>query len=485
MVETHIMVSGSIAEELPWVDPLAYFSAVAETPYAIWLDSADTRHPAGRYSFIMHDPFETLTLKNPHDNSFTQLKTKLAQWQEDWAGLEANWPESPAFKGGAAGLFGYDLAQSLEKLPPHLPPYAVDDTRLPDMAVGFYDLVLGFDHQTHRCFVFSTGFPAQGTAERSNLARLKIENLKKTLHGLPKVPAAHFSASGKMDGYINADIEASIFKSRVQKVIDYIHAGDIFQANLSHRFSGHIASDDTPLTYYARLRHISPGPFAGYANFGNWVLASASPERFLECKHQRVETRPIKGTRPRSGDPKTDKALLEDLKTSQKDRAENVMIVDLLRNDLSRVCEDGSMKVSALCELETFETVHHLVSIISGQLRNDMSPPDLLEACFPGGSISGAPKIRAMEIIAELENNTRGPYTGALGYIGFDGAMDMNILIRTAVIRDKKITFQVGGGIVANSHPEAEYLETLDKARGLITAIGVEIKIRDVEKISS
>lgn len=479
------MVSGAIAEALPWVDPLAYFSAVAETPYAIWLDTADTRHPAGRYSFIMHDPFETLTLKNPHDNPFAQLKTKLAQWQEDWAGLEAHWPDSPPFKGGAAGLFGYDLVQSLEKLPPHLPPYAVDDTRLPDMAVGFYDLVLGFDHQTHRCFVFSTGFPAHGAAERSNLARLKIENLKKTLHGLPKVPAAHFPASGKMDGYINADIEASIFKSRVQKVIDYIHAGDIFQANLSHRFSGHIASDDTPLTYYARLRHISPGPFAGYANFGNWVLASASPERFLECKHQRVETRPIKGTRPRSGDPKTDMALLEDLKTSQKDRAENVMIVDLLRNDLSRVCENGSMKVSALCELETFETVHHLVSIISGQLRSGMSPPDLLEACFPGGSISGAPKIRAMEIIAELENNTRGPYTGALGYIGFDGAMDMNILIRTAVIRDKKITFQVGGGIVADSQPEAEYLETLDKARGLITAIGVEIKTRDVEKISS
>ena len=485
MVETHIMVSGAIAEALPWVDPLAYFSAVAETPYAIWLDTADTRHPAGRYSFIMHDPFETLTLKNPHDNPFAQLKTKLAQWQEDWAGLEAHWPDSPPFKGGAAGLFGYDLAQSLEKLPPHLPPYAVDDTRLPDMAIGFYDLVLGFDHQKHRCFVFSTGFPAHGAAERSNLARLKIENLKKTLHGLPKVPAAHFPASGKMDGYINADIEASIFKSRVQKVIDYIHAGDIYQANLSHRFSGHIASDDTPLTYYARLRHISPGPFAGYANFGNWVLASASPERFLECKHQRVETRPIKGTRPRSGDPKTDMALLEDLKTSQKDRAENVMIVDLLRNDLSRVCEDGSMKVSALCELETFETVHHLVSIISGQLRSGMSPPDLLEACFPGGSISGAPKIRAMEIIAELENNTRGPYTGALGYIGFDGAMDMNILIRTAVIRDKKITFQVGGGIVADSQPEAEYLETLDKARGLITAIGVEIKTRDVEKISS
>ncbi|MEC8534745.1 MAG: aminodeoxychorismate synthase component I, partial [Pseudomonadota bacterium] len=450
-----------------------------------WLDSADTRHPAGRYSFIMHDPFETLTLKNPHDNSFAQLKTKLAQWQEDWAGLESHWPDSPAFKGGAAGLFGYDLAQSLEKLPPHLPPYAVDDTRLPDMAVGFFDLVLGFDHQTHRCFVFSTGFPAQGAAERSNIARLKIENLKKTLHGLPKVPAAHFPASGKMDGYINADIEASIFKSRVQKVIDYIHAGDIFQANLSQRFSGHIASDDTPLTYYARLRHISPGPFAGYANFGNLVLASASPERFLECKHQRVETRPIKGTRPRSGDPKTDKALLDDLKTSQKDRAENVMIVDLLRNDLSRVCEDGSMKVSALCELETFETVHHLVSIISGQLRTGMTTPDLLEACFPGGSISGAPKIRAMEIIAELENNTRGPYTGALGYIGFDGAMDMNILIRTAVIRDKKITFQVGGGIVADSQPEAEYLETLDKAQGLITAIGVEIKTRYVEKISS
>jgi para-aminobenzoate synthetase component 1 len=177
--------------------------------------------------------------------------------------------------------------------------------------------------------------------------------------------------------------------------------------------------------------------------------------------------------------------LLEELKTSDKDRAENVMIVDLLRNDLSRVCEDGSMKVSALCQPETFETVHHLVSIISGKLRSGMTPPDLLEACFPGGSISGAPKIRAMEIIAELENCIRGPYTGALGYIGFDGTMDTNILIRTAIIRDKKITFQVGGGIVADSQPEAEYLETLDKARGLITAIGAEAETRADEKISS
>jgi para-aminobenzoate synthetase component 1 len=479
------MASGAIAEELPWVDPLAYFSAIAETPYAIWLDSANTQHPAGRYSFIMHNPFETLTLKNTPENPFALLKTKLAQWQEDWTGLEMRCPDAPPFKGGAAGLFGYDLAQSLENLPPHEPPYAVDDTKLPDMAVGFYDLVLGFDHRTQRCFVFSTGFPAHGAAERSNLARLKIENLKKNLHGLPNVPPAHFPASSKKDGNITADLEASVFKSRVQKVIDFIHAGDIFQANLSHRFSGYLASDDTPLTYYARLRHISPGPFAGYANFGNWVLASASPERFLECNHQRLETRPIKGTRPRSEDPIIDKALLEELKTSDKDRAENVMIVDLLRNDLSRVCEDGSMKVSALCQPETFETVHHLVSIISGKLRSGMTPPDLLEACFPGGSISGAPKIRAMEIIAELENCIRGPYTGALGYIGFDGTMDTNILIRTAIIRDKKITFQVGGGIVADSQPEAEYLETLDKARGLITAIGAEAETRADEKISS
>ena len=485
MIDTHIMASGAIAEELHWVDPLAYFSAIAEKPYAIWLDSADTQHPAGRYSFIMHDPFETFALKNPSGNPFAQLKTKLYQWQEDWIGLKTHWPDAPPFKGGVAGLFGYDLAQSLETLPPHQPPYAIDDTQLPDLAVGFYDLVLGFDHQTHRCFVFSTGFPAQGAAERSNLARLKIENLKKTLHGLPNIPAAYFPESGKKDGNITADIEASVFKSRVQKVIDYIHAGDIFQANLSHRFSGHIASDDTPLSYYTRLRHISPGPFAAYANFGSWVLASASPERFLECNQQNVETRPIKGTRPRSEDPIIDKALLAELEASLKDKAENVMIVDLLRNDLSRICEDGSMKVSALCQAESFETVHHLVSIISGKLRNGLTPPDVLEACFPGGSISGAPKIRAMEIIAELENNCRGPYTGALGYIGFDGAMDMNILIRTAIIRDKKITFQVGGGIVADSQPEAEYLETLDKARGLMNAIGAPEKVQAGKKIAT
>jgi len=227
----------------------------------------------------------------------------------------------------------------------------------------------------------------------------------------------------------------------------------------------------SPLELYARLRERNPAPFAGYFDLGGFVLASASPERFLRVEDGEVETRPIKGTRPRGQTPEEDARQRDDLLHSIKDRAENVMIIDLLRNDLGRVCAYGSVQVPVVCRLESYRTVHHLVSEVVGRLRPGLGPIDLLRAAFPGGSVTGAPKVRAMEIIAELEQTARGPYCGSLGYIGFDGSMDTNILIRTFTMGRGWMQFPVGGGIVADSIPEAEYEETLHKAEGLLRAL--------------
>jgi para-aminobenzoate synthetase component 1 len=259
------------------------------------------------------------------------------------------------------------------------------------------------------------------------------------------------------------------FLAAVGRAIEYVHAGDCFQVNIAQRLL-HPATLP-PLELYGRLRQRNPAPFAGYFDLGDFVVASASPERFLKVQQNDVETRPIKGTRPRGATPTSDRQQAMELLNSAKDRAENVMIVDLLRNDLGRVCQYGSVKVSELCRLESFQYVHHLVSVVTGRLRASLGPLDLVRAAFPGGSVTGAPKVRAMEIIAELEPTTRGPYCGSLGYVGFDGTTDTNLLIRTFTIGRGWIQFPVGGGIVADSTPEGEYRETLQKAEGLIQAL--------------
>jgi para-aminobenzoate synthetase component 1 len=262
------------------------------------------------------------------------------------------------------------------------------------------------------------------------------------------------------------------YEAVVQQVVDYILAGDIFQANLSQRFLADLPAELDGWSLYRRLRTRNPAPFAAYLRTGEVEIVSASPERFLKLADRRVETRPIKGTRPRGSTPEEDRRLGEELLASAKDRAENVMIVDLLRNDLSRVCRDHTVLTPEICALESFATVHHLVSTVTGELRPGLDPVDLLRATFPGGSITGAPKIRAMEIIAELEPTQRGPYCGAIGWLGGDGWMDTSITIRTYAIKDRRVAFQAGGGIVADSDPAAEYDETLDKARALIEALG-------------
>jgi len=264
------------------------------------------------------------------------------------------------------------------------------------------------------------------------------------------------------------------YEQAVKRVIEYILDGDIFQANIAMRFNVALPENFKRFDYYRRLRSINPAPFAAFFELGEFAIASSSPERFMRLAGNRIEARPIKGTRPRGINPAEDAALAKALCESEKDRAENIMIVDLLRNDLSRVCEDGSVDVPALCALESFASVHHLVSTVTGTLRPGLGAVDVLRAAFPGGSITGAPKIRAMQIISEIEPHARGAYCGAIGYIGFDGAMDMNIAIRTVVLEKQRAVFHAGGGIVADSVPASEYAECYDKARALLTALGVK-----------
>jgi para-aminobenzoate synthetase component 1 len=360
----------------------------------------------------------------------------------------------PPFQGGAAGYFGYDLARGIERLPVR----AAGSGSMPDMAVGLYDKFCAFDHDKGKAWFMAL-------AADDLTAQGYFSNFKE-LMAVPAYPPDinDFSPAWQPretpDGY----------RAKVQRVIDYIHAGDIFQANLSQQFVAEVAADFDPFAHYCTLRAVNPAPFATYMNFGAVKIASASPERFLCVRGQQVETRPIKGTRPRRTDPVADAGMSAELANSIKDRAENAMIVDLLRNDLSKVCDDHSIEVPQLCTVESFASVHHLVSIVTGQLRADRDAVDLLRACFPGGSITGAPKVRAMEIIEELEPVRRGPYCGAMGYIGFNGTMDTNIVIRTLVYDGTQMSFNVGGGIVADSEPAAEYQETLDKGRALFSS---------------
>ena len=467
-----------LIEDFPWTPPHELFRKLAEEPFALVHDSA-TAAPArdpdlhGRWSFIAFDPFETMIWREGDTAApLASLKARLAE-----CAIPLH-PDAPPFTGGAAGFFGYDLARTLERLPPRARPYAVNDQHLPDLAIGFYDAMLAFDMVEARAFLVSTGLPERDPTLRRHRARERADVLRMRMAAVasfhPPQPSGTVAAE--------ADISRATYENSVARVVDYIEAGDIFQANLSQRFEAKLAKGDTPYELYLRLRRESPAPFASFFNFDEGALISSSPERFLFVKDGHVETKPIKGTRPRGATLEEDARLAAELLTSEKDRAENVMIVDLLRNDISRVCADGSVTVEKLCALESFAQVHHLVSTVRGELRAGETHVDLLAACFPGGSITGAPKLRAMEIIAELEPTTRGPYCGAIGYLGFDGTMDTAIAIRTMIAKGERVTFQVGGGITADSDPSAEYDETLAKARGMARALGAQMAAAPCEE---
>ena len=458
-----------LCSEFPYQDPCSVFSHFSTQDGCLFLDSAQPREHCGRYSFIAVDPFQVLSSKNGLINlngytlqgdPFEVLRKELNTFS-----LETL-PDRPPFQGGAAGYFGYELAQHLENL--SWPQK--DELPFPDLMLGFYDLVLGFDLLQKRAWIFSSGYPRQDKKQRYVQARQRLLQVLACLQKVPALPAKFIEQNERVE--VHCHFSPAAYQQQVQKVIDYILAGDIFEANLSQGFSADLPGTLTPFELYCRLRKINPSPFAAYFNFADQQIASASPERFIKLKAQGVETRPIKGTRPRGHSVKEDEQLARELMASEKDRAENIMIVDLLRNDLSRVCEDHSVQVQQLCGLESYPTVHHLVSVITGKLRSEQKAIDLLKAVFPGGSITGAPKWRAMEIIAELEPARRGPYCGSVGYLGFDGSMDSSITIRTFCIKNKKVSFQAGGAVVVDSNPSQEQAEVLIKAQALFRALG-------------
>jgi para-aminobenzoate synthetase component 1 len=463
------------------------FELVEDRHNSFFLDSGMDPQRLGRYSFLGSEPFLVMSSRGSeitvmrgqerevqHGNPFDTLGKLLEAYKLDHC------PAPVPFLGGAVGYFGYDLCHFVERLP----STAVDDLKLPESCFAFYDTIVAFDHLRGKAYLVATGFPETEERERLRRARMRLEEMKSWLCASHSVIAGGAKESGDADYVVAAasrderqgkeirlksNFTPEEYKKAVDKVREYIASGDVFQVNLSQRFEADLGIP--PYELYKRLRTVNPAPFASYLDLPGVAIVSASPERFLKVQGDLVETRPIKGTRPRGRDSVEDERLAYELSHSAKDRAENVMIVDLERNDLGRVCCYGTVKVTELAILETFPTVFHLTSTVLGRLRRGKSNVDLLKATFPGGSITGAPKVRAMEIIDELEPTRRSVYTGSIGYLGFNEDMDINIVIRTFLIKGGRACFQVGGGIIYDSVPEAEYVETLDKARALIRAL--------------
>jgi para-aminobenzoate synthetase component I len=461
-----------LVEQLPpGLTAVEAFQRLAALPHVIFFDSAANDPRLGRYSFVAADPFAWV--EAPADGG-----DALASVEQLWRRFAPHAtlrPDLPPFQGGGAGLLSYDLNRSLERIAP--PRF--EDLLPPALAIGAYDVVLAFDHLTQQTWIISQGFPETEPEARRDRAAARLDFFREALESPPAPSARPDDAEPAPDELapmfdmpipgVWSNLSATDYLAMVRQGVEYIHAGDVFQVNLAQRLLHAATCSSREL--YLRLRQRNAAPYAGYLDLGSWQICSASPECFLTVRDRQVETRPIKGTRGRSPIPEADLFAGDDLAASEKDRAENVMIVDLMRNDLSRVCTADSVHIAQLCGLETYAFVKHLVSVVRGELRQEHSPFDLLRASFPGGSITGAPKVRAMEIIAELEPTARGPYCGSLAYIGFDGTMDSNILIRTITAGGGWWQLPVGGGIVAQSDPEEEYRETWHKARGLLRAI--------------
>lgn len=430
--------------QLPYSeDTFALAGRLLRRPWAQWLDSAGR----GRYDILVAAPVATLVSRGQEtvicrggqcevsqEPPFELLRRELAHHQP--------LVDVPPFAGGAVGYFGYDLARRYMSLPAQ----ALDDSALPEMAVGIYDWAIVVDHQARRCWL-----SGDAAAEE-------------TLHRL--IAAAPSGDTFRVSGPVTSNIDRGGYTAAIARIQAYLREGDCYQVNFAQRFCAPAQGD--PLTLYRKLRASNPAPYSAYLSFPFGQILSASPERFLQVRKGQVETKPIKGTRPRLSRPAEDVAQAEALRHSAKDRAENLMIVDLLRNDLGKSCRPGSVQVPKLFEVESFATVHHLVSTVTGELAPGRDAVALLEGCFPGGSITGAPKQRAMEIIEELEPNRRGVYCGAIGYIGFDGDMDTNIAIRTLVYDGRRICAAAGGGIVMDSNAADEYAESLAKAAALL-----------------
>jgi len=429
---------------VPAPDPFGTCVRFSGLPYLLFLDSS-AQGALSRYSFLAADP---VAVARTPEAARDMLRTHR---HPPVAGL-------PPFQGGIAGYIGYDWGAEQEQVV--RPPADRLTPDLPDVALALYDWVIAWDHLEAKAWLITTG-NGERSAARTAWVRDRL------LAQPPAIPD-HPAPTPEQP---RSNVSRAEFEAGVARIREYIAAGDVYQVNLSQRF--HAPFVGSALALYRRLRARNPAPFGAYLEYGGAQVASISPERFLrlDAMTRAAEARPIKGTRPRGTTAVTDAGLARELLESEKDRAENVMIVDLLRNDLGKVCRPGSVRVPKLFALEAHPTVHHLVSTVTGELRDGADAFDLLRAAFPGGSVTGAPKIRAMQIIAELERAPRGLYCGAIGYVSATGAMDFNIPIRTIVLRDGSATFHAGAGIVWDSEPAAEYEETLAKARTMIEAL--------------
>ena len=450
------------------------FRLLADEPHSFFLDSGMDAPRLGRYSFVSSQPFLIFRSKGTDleldwgdrieqlsGNPFDVLREILNRFQSQ--PLSADLP----FIGGV-GYLGYPLRCFIEELP----TTAHDDLKLPDCYFAFYDAVVAFDYLSNQVYLCRS----DAGKSYANRHQRQVEKLRSILQSEThcsqhRCEVLKFDFSHLTKYPIRSNFSKTDYLSTVQRAKAYIASGDIYQVNLSQRLS---TSTHLPAAeLYTHLRQLSPVPYGAYLHCGDFHILSASPERFLHFSpsSRTVETRPIKGTRPRGLTPELDRKLAIELLHSEKDLAELLMIVDLERNDLGRVCEIASIHVPERVALESYSNIHHLVATVRGTLRGDADRIDLLKSCFPGGSITGAPKIRAMELIDELEPTDRGVYTGAIGYFGFDGTMDLNIAIRTCILKEGRAYFHVGGGIVADSEPEAEYQETLDKASNWLSVL--------------
>lgn len=463
---------------LPLVEELPPSLTVTDALHAfrdgrdlVLFDSALLRDRLGRYSFLSANPISSETIVRPQFG-LDPFRTPR-QWSQTFRA--ATIPGLPPFQGGIAGHLSYELGSCFEQLP----IACCDEFQSPAAFFGLYDWVLAWDHLQQRVWLISQGFPEVELTARRERAAQQIARVRQQLTTNSPARDGRSSDASSLEFApqfelpsepgVSSNFSRLAYLRAVERVIEYIRAGDIFQANLSQRLLARCSLP--PVDLYQRLRLLNPAPFAGLLAHDDWAIVSASPERFLKVVGRDVETRPIKGTRRRRATPEADLFTRDELRESEKDTAENVMIVDLLRNDLSRVCDAGSISVPQLCVAETYETVQHLVSEIRGRLADKFDVWDLLAATFPGGSITGAPKVRAMQIIAELEPTVRGPYCGSLFYVSADGTLDSSILIRSFVQRRGWVQCCAGGGIVAQSEPVAEYEETLHKAEGMLRVL--------------
>ncbi|MFH0943693.1 MAG: aminodeoxychorismate synthase component I [Planctomycetota bacterium] len=441
------------------LDPLESLLSLKGEGPSVLLDGQPPSHERNRRAIVLFDPFDVVAIPAGSDrigrgDPLGELFEKIARYGGGTA------PSPPSFAGGAAGFLSYDLGRHLERLP----ATAGLRSAVPDLWFGLFNRGVLFDLASGEARLFCTEIEAAGRAGPEYARRSLREARDRILAG-PPAPRSGVAAGPLVSNFNHAE-----YRAAVEAVRESIRSGDVYQVNLSQRFEA--ACDADPFALYRRLRRLNPAPFSALVDTGEAQLLSSSPERFLRLLGDMVETRPIKGTRPRTGASGPDRIQVRELMQSRKDAAELAMIVDLLRNDLGKVARYGSVVVKEAARLEAYATVFHREAVIQARLREGLTGEDLLKATFPGGSVTGAPKIRAMELIEELEGIRRGAFTGSIGWIGFDGDLELNIAIRTLILEAGRAHFHCGGGVVLDSDPEEEYRETLAKGRALANALG-------------